>query len=77
MSRAKVYERDRWRCGLCKRKVDRRLSYPHPMSVSLDHVLPMSRGGGHTYANVQCSHLKCNVDKGADAGEAEQLALVG
>jgi HNH endonuclease len=77
VSRAKVYERDRWRCGLCKRRVNPRLRYPHPMSVSLDHVVPLSRGGGHTYANVQCSHLSCNVDKNADGGPSQQLALVG
>lgn len=46
------------------------------MSASLDHVVPMSKGGGHTYANTQCSHLKCNVDK-KNGGHGEQLALVG
>jgi 5-methylcytosine-specific restriction endonuclease McrA len=35
------------------------------MSVSLDHVIPLSRGGNHEPGNVQCSHLACNVRKGA------------
>ena len=74
--KAKVFARDKWRCGICKRKVSPKLTYPHPMSASLDHMLPMSLGGSHTYANVQCSHLQCNVDK-RNAGSGEQLALVG
>jgi 5-methylcytosine-specific restriction endonuclease McrA len=70
----KVYERDGWQCGLCPEPVDPTLAYPHPMSASLDHVVPISRGGGHTYANTQCSHLECNVRKGA---RSEQLAITG
>lgn len=71
-----IYIRDNWRCGLCRRRVDSALTYPHPMSASLDHLVPMSRGGDHSPVNVQCSHLKCNLDKGY-AGGGEQLALVG
>lgn len=74
--KALVFERDRWRCGLCRTKVDPELRYPHPMSASLDHILPMALGGGHTYANVHLTHLRCNLDKGVD-GRWEQLALIG
>lgn len=63
---AVVYERDSWICGLCSSPVDPSLSYPDPMSASLDHVLPLSRGGHHTYENTQLAHLSCNVQKGAD-----------
>ena len=72
----RVYERDQWHCGICTKRVDNRLKYPHPMSASLDHVAPLSRGGGHTYANTQLAHLPCNLAKG-DRGAGEQLALVG
>lgn len=61
-----VYDRDSWICGLCSLPVDSSLSYPDPMSASLDHVLPLSRGGHHTYENTQLAHLSCNVRKGAD-----------
>ena len=67
-----IFERDGWLCGICKAEVDRALSYPHPMSVSLDHVLPISRGGGHTRDNAQCAHLRCNVEKGASVETASQ-----
>lgn len=58
-----VYERDGWVCGLCRRPVDPGLTWPHPMSASVDHILPLSQGGSHTLANVQCAHLSCNSRK--------------
>jgi 5-methylcytosine-specific restriction endonuclease McrA len=60
---ADVYDRDGWLCGICGDPVDRSLSYPDPMSKSLDHIVPVSRGGAHALTNVQCSHLRCNISK--------------
>ena len=57
-----IYARDRWRCGVCGDPVDRLRRWPDPLSASLDHVVPMSLGGDHLPANVQCSHLACNGD---------------
>jgi 5-methylcytosine-specific restriction endonuclease McrA len=54
---ADVHERDNWTCRLCLLPVDPALPWPHPMSASVDHILPLSRGGSHTLANVQCAHL--------------------
>lgn len=75
VQRIKVYERDRWRCGLCGKPVKPTAKVPHPLAPTLDHVLPLSAGGGHTYANTQCAHFICNSRKG-NGGE-QQLALVG
>lgn len=72
----KVFERDKWRCGICGGPVDQTLKYPDPLYASLDHIVPMSCGGAHSYANTQCSHLKCNVDKGNRGGIIQQLALI-
>ena len=60
---ADVFERDRWVCGICDERIDSAVSYPDPLSVSLDHIIPLSKGGGHVLANVQASHLVCNVRK--------------
>lgn len=65
ISRSKVYERDDWTCGICREPVDRDQRAPHPRAASLDHIKPLSRGGDHLYANVQCSHFLCNSTKGA------------
>lgn len=63
-----VFERDCWLCQLCEVPVDRSLVWPDPLSASLDHIVPMSRGGGHIYRNVQLAHLGCNLAKGAGGG---------
>lgn len=63
--RLEIFQRDGWVCGICHRQVDSNLQWPDPMSASLDHVIPISRGGKHERANAQCSHLSCNVRKGA------------
>lgn len=74
ISRTTVGIRDQWQCGICHHHVDRSLRYPDPMSPSLDHVVPLSDGGSHTYANVRISHLTCNVSRG-NRGYSEQLLL--
>jgi hypothetical protein len=55
-----IFDRDKWICGLCKKKVNKKLKYPHPLSASLDHILPLSLKGSHTRKNVQLAHLLCN-----------------
>lgn len=69
-----VFERDGWVCGLCQQPVDESLSYPDPMSVSLDHVIPLAHGGDHTKANTQCAHLDCNVTKRDRIGWTREVA---
>ena len=64
-NRLEVFERDEWICAICHEPVDPALSYPDPMSASLDHRIPLAKGGKHTYNNSQCTHLFCNESKGA------------
>jgi 5-methylcytosine-specific restriction endonuclease McrA len=68
VSIAVLAERDSDRCGICHKPValDER---------SVDHILPIANGGGHTYANTQLAHLKCNIIR-SNRGPA-QLRLVG
>lgn len=75
VDRGVVGERDGWRCGICSRRVDRRRIYPDPMSPSLDHIIPLSHGGPHSYTNTRIAHLSCNVSRG-NRGGGEQLALL-
>jgi 5-methylcytosine-specific restriction endonuclease McrA len=58
VSPALVYERDGGRCQSCGLPVD-------PHSFHIDHIVPISRGGEHSYANVQLAHASCNHRKGA------------
>lgn len=62
-TREEIFERDGWICGICREPVDRSLAFPDHLSASLDHIVPLSRGGPHTRANSQCSHWICNSRK--------------
>lgn len=59
-----VFQRDRGVCGLCSGDIDKNLKWPDPACGTLDHVIPLSRGGSHTYENVQLAHASCNSSKG-------------
>lgn len=56
-SRRNVFLRDENRCQYCARHFSTH-------KLSLDHVLPRSRGGQTTWDNVVTACLRCNVHKG-------------
>lgn len=64
-----------WRCYLCKGIIDKDAKSPHPKSLSLDHLIPLSLGGEHSYRNCAAVHFGCNSRKQAKAMN-EQLKLV-
>lgn len=51
-------------CALCGMPLDKSLKYPHPMSTSIDHIIPVALGGKSTMDNLQATHLVCNKEKG-------------
>jgi 5-methylcytosine-specific restriction endonuclease McrA len=77
--RNKVFERDKWRCNHCQCKCVRPTAKTanNPNSATLDHIIPISRGGPHTYANSQLLCRRCNSLKGASMDKPEQLRLIG
>lgn len=68
-----IFSRDGYRCQICGAKTQG--VWPHPRSATLDHIVPLSLGGDHTAANVQCACARCNLEKGIAARD-EQLRLV-
>lgn len=54
-------------CALCNQRIDHSLAWPEPMSRSVDHIVPLSKGGTHEQANLAWTHLVCNLKKGAKA----------
>ncbi|MFE7947402.1 HNH endonuclease [Streptomyces sp. NPDC057426] len=76
VDRKQIFERDRWRCHLCGKRVRRTAPAPHPLSPSIDHVIPLAVGGTHEPANVRTAHFLCNSLK-AHRGGGEQLMLIG
>ena|SRR5882672_1067066 len=73
-----IFERDGWRCHLCRRPVRKLPRSVHdPRRASLDHIVPLARGGEHVRENVACSHLACNLAKSDRMTGGVQPLLVG
>ena len=69
-----IFERDSWICGCCGLKIDKRLKWPNLLSKSIDHIVPISKGGADAPINLQATHLLCNISK--HAGSGGQLRLL-
>lgn len=65
------YEKNRKRilasqdvCAICGKPVDKRLKFPHPMSATVDHIIPIDLGGHPSdISNLQLAHNACNRAK--------------
>lgn len=60
-----VMLRDKWTCHICREKIPSKAAWPDRLFGTLDHVIPLSQGGAHSYANIKAAHLSCNCSKGA------------
>lgn len=70
--REEIFERDGYRCQICRRKTKGK--WPDPRSATLDHIVPLSKGGEHVSENLQCACWRCNHHKAAGAAN-DQLRL--
>jgi len=62
---AEIYARDKWICHICTEPIRRVPGNEVDIDGwSLDHIIPMSKGGPHLKWNVAASHWGCNVLKG-------------
>jgi len=66
ISRRALFARDGWRCVYCGGAGGR---------LTLDHVVPRSRGGESTWENVVTSCAPCNLRKGNRSLEESGLKL--
>lgn len=73
-SRVQVFERDGYRCHLCKRMTQRTAAVPHPRAPVIDHLIPLGPGADAMH-NVATACFLCN-SKRRDIGPA-QLILFG
>lgn len=53
-SRSSIYKRDKYKCVYCSTSND----------LTLDHVIPKSKGGKNTWSNLVTACKKCNSRKG-------------
>ena len=56
-------------CYLCGVAIDYELRHPAHMSPSVDHIVALASGGGHSLSNVAFTHLICNIRKNAQPAE--------
>lgn len=79
VSMNKLFFRDNGRCRICGRKLNLKRKTPHPLSATIDHIIPLSKGGLHKYINVQLACFRCNChEKGAGTvAGGEQLLMFG
>ena len=66
----RIFARDRLVCQICLSSCDPTSRFPDPLSPTLDHKIPLSRGGSHSEDNLQCAHWGCNAAK-RDSLESE------
>lgn len=66
VSRHKIYKRDNHECVYCGTKQD----------LSIDHVIPRSRGGDNSWGNLVSCCKKCNTKKGNRTPEEANMKFI-
>ncbi len=66
ISRSVLFARDDWRCGYCGSSTGK---------LTLDHIVPRSRGGESVWENVVASCAPCNRRKGDRLLTETEMAL--
>ena len=66
LSRRNIMRRDKFSCQYCAKKSE----------LTIDHVLPKSRGGRDQWENLVTACEKCNVKKGNKTPKEAQMPLM-
>jgi len=67
-SRQSVFKRDSYTCQYCAKKLSRK-------DLTIDHVVPRSRGGLTNFKNIVAACFKCNTKKANRTPEEAQMPL--
>lgn len=65
IKRLVVFERDNWTCKACGCRCVLHSQPRGTTQATIDHIIPLSKGGTHTYDNVQLLCRECNERKQA------------
>jgi 5-methylcytosine-specific restriction endonuclease McrA len=68
-SRAAIFKRDDFHCQYCGHFV-------RPTNITIDHIIPKSRGGGSTFANCVAACSACNKKKANKTPEEANMKLL-
>ncbi|KUH38396.1 MULTISPECIES: HNH endonuclease [Streptomyces] len=62
-------------CCYCGHDIDPTLDPRHPLSFTLEHLIPLSKGGSLLDpANARSAHRRCNSARGNRSAPAQQRA---
>jgi 5-methylcytosine-specific restriction endonuclease McrA len=64
-----IADRDKYVCHICSDTVDMSLARNSRYGATLDHVIPLSKGGDDSLDNLKLAHWICNVRKSDKLGE--------
>ncbi len=67
LSRKNILRRDGHRCQFCGRS---------DLTLTIDHVMPISRGGEDSWENLVCACVKCNNRKGDRTPDEAAMPLI-
>ena len=79
LTRSNIYARDHYRCQYCGAKEGSTVQVngmPQKVVLTLDHVLPSSRGGGFIWENLVSCCKSCNVKKNDRTPEEAEMPLL-
>lgn len=68
-NRENIFARDKYHCQYCGKEFPRR-------ELTLDHILPRSRGGKRSWDNLITSCHKCNIRKGNKTPQEAGMKLL-
>jgi 5-methylcytosine-specific restriction endonuclease McrA len=67
LTRREVFVRDRYTCQYCGKQT---------RDLTIDHVLPRHRGGGHTWDNLVAACRSCNHRKAGFTPQEARMAML-
>ena len=67
LTRLEVFHRDHYTCQYCGKET---------RQLTLDHVIPRSRGGEHIWENVVCACIPCNRRKAGKTPTEARMKLI-
>jgi 5-methylcytosine-specific restriction endonuclease McrA len=65
LTRQNIFKRDNFECQYCGTKKE----------LTLDHIIPSSKGGQHTWANLVTACKSCNARKGDRTPDEAEMGL--
>jgi 5-methylcytosine-specific restriction endonuclease McrA len=69
-----IYKRDGYKCVECKSKVVKSKTYK-PNQATIDHIIPIAKGGSHTIDNLQTMCQSCNSKKRDIVKDGTQIGI--